>query len=121
MPRLSFSVINTITIHKNGAVTQEIMDHHVSFDVLNNGLQEEDDLDSDKHGRLSTNAMTGSAHIDQAAGTFIASKSSAPTNMTAVQATRFQSVMAAFRSSTLSNRPSLRIHISECADQLIAG
>lgn len=48
MPRLSSSIIDTLTIKRNGTVVQEIKDYNIIFNILNDGLKEEDDLDGDK-------------------------------------------------------------------------
>lgn len=52
MPRLSSSIIDTLTIRKSGVVLQEIKDYNIIANILNDAMKEEDDLDGDKPDTL---------------------------------------------------------------------
>lgn len=58
MPRLSSSIIETITITKNANIIQEIKDYNVLFNILNDSMREEDNLDSNKPDTLNVTLVS---------------------------------------------------------------
>ena len=57
MPRLSSSIIETLTITKDGAEFQTIKDYNVIFNILNDASKDIDDIDSDRPDTLNYSSI----------------------------------------------------------------
>lgn len=64
MPRLSSSIIDTLTITKDGEEIQTIKDYNVIFNIRNDAMSEEDQIDGDKTDTLNY-AYTDNENINK--------------------------------------------------------
>lgn len=52
LPRLSASIIQTLTVSKDGVVIQEIKDYNVIFNIINDCMREDDNIDGNRPDTL---------------------------------------------------------------------